>query len=218
MSFITTFLLDPNRLTREGLKRLLADPGFNLIGDGADLEDLATHISENPPPQLVLINLPGDCERPADVVRPLRPLLPESQLVVLTTKLDFATLAQTFAAGVSGYLLKDISCEALLQSLSLVAMGEKVYPTLLADLFASDLLPIAPRRAEFSIAPNLSRRERQILNCLAAGESNKGIANSLSITESTVKVHLKNILRKINAANRTQAAIWAVNNGLADAA
>ena len=218
MSSVSTFIMDPNRLSREGLKRLMAGSAFDPIGAGADLEDLRTFIGGNPPPRLVLIDLPGDCERPGDFVRAFRSLLPESHLVVLTTRLDFATLAHAFAAGVDGYLLKDISCEALLKSLSLVALGEKVYPTSLADLFAGGLPATERCHTERSATRHLSGRERQVLNRLAVGESNKGIANSLAIAEATVKVHLKSILRKIDAANRTQAAIWAVNNGLAAAA
>ncbi len=96
-------------------------------------------------------------------------------------------------------------------------MGEKVFPTHLAQLLVSsrgDELgqDVPPRRK------GLSQREVQILRCLLNGNSNKMIANHLNITEATVKVHLKSLLRKINASNRTQAAIWALNNGIGDQA
>jgi two-component system nitrate/nitrite response regulator NarL len=115
-------------------------------------------------------------------------------------------------AGLDGYLLSDLSPAALVQSLQLVLLGEKVFPTSLAALLVSGLtdnvvtMPGGGR--------GLSEREGQILRFLVHGESNKMIANHLGITEATVKVHLKTVLRKIGALNRTQAAIWALNNGL----
>ncbi len=115
-------------------------------------------------------------------------------------------------AGAHGYLIKDISVEALLQSLLLVMLGEKVFPTHLATLLVNGMPNTAP--ASIVTSHGLTERECQVLRCLVQGDSNKMIANRLNITEATIKVHMKSLLRKINATNRTQAAIWALNNGL----
>ena len=98
--------------------------------------------------------------------------------------------------------------EALIQSLQLVTLGEKVFPTNLATM----LLDMNAPGPQHSIG-GLSPREQEILQALVTGASNKLIAIRLGITEATVKVHLKTLLRKIDVNNRTQAAIWAMNNG-----
>jgi two-component system nitrate/nitrite response regulator NarL len=101
-----------------------------------------------------------------------------------------------------------VSPEALVQSLQLILIGETVFPTNLA-LLLTEMSPPAPQGTIRGISP----REQDILQQLVSGASNKAIANRLGITEATVKVHLKTLLRKIDVNNRTQAAIWAMNNG-----
>ncbi len=93
-------------------------------------------------------------------------------------------------------------------------LGEKVFPTHLAALLVNGVANTVPANIPPDNSFGLSEREMQILQCLVQGDSNKLIANRLSITEATVKVHMKSLLRKINVSNRTQAAIWALNNGL----
>jgi two-component system nitrate/nitrite response regulator NarL len=112
-------------------------------------------------------------------------------------------------AGADGFLMKEVSPEALLQSLELVMLGEKVYPTNLASM----LLDLTSAPTPLNSIRGLSSREREILQLLVTGASNKLIAIRLGIAEATVKVHLKALLRKIDVNNRTQAAIWAMNNG-----
>ena len=124
---------------------------------------------------------------------------------------DFAVdaLRDAMNAGADGYLMKDVSPEALIQSLELVMMGEKVFPTNLASM----LLNLDSTPSPMNSIRGLSPREQEILQALVTGASNKLIAIRLGITEATVKVHLKTLLRKIDVNNRTQAAIWAMNNG-----
>jgi two-component system nitrate/nitrite response regulator NarL len=117
-------------------------------------------------------------------------------------------LRDAMNAGANGYLMKDVSPEALIQSLELVIMGEKVFPTNLASMLL-DMSAITPQHSIRGLSP----REQEILQSLVTGASNKLIAIKLGITEATVKVHLKTLLRKIDVNNRTQAAIWAMNNG-----
>jgi two-component system nitrate/nitrite response regulator NarL len=101
-----------------------------------------------------------------------------------------------------------VSPEALIQSLQLIMLGEKVFPTNLASMLL-DMNAIIPQHSIRGLSP----REQEILQSLVTGASNKMIAIRLGITEATVKVHLKTLLRKIDVKNRTQAAIWAMNNG-----
>lgn len=231
-------VIDPSTLFRQGLRQLLpAD--FNVVAEGRTIADIyerwglpgpagmagvssrdaapkPTPARPGPStpsgfsPALVLFDIgPGGDLRGA--VDELRALAPGARLVHLTTGVDRIRLRQALDAGVDGYLSKDRSANALVQSLHLVMLGEKVYP---ADLAL--MLTQAPAPRAMGAPKGLSTRETQILRALVRGDSNKMIANQLQITEATVKVHLKSLLRKISCSNRTQAAIWALHNGLGE--
>jgi two-component system nitrate/nitrite response regulator NarL len=206
MQRIETFLIDSNKLFREGLKRLLDDSPFQIVAEASNLREGVSIAESGLKPQLVLLDLLNGGEDEAEAMRRLRGLLPDTRLVVLTTDLCTRRLANALEAGADGYLMKDLSADALAQSLRLVMMGEKVFPTHLAALLISGR--VNGNGLEMPVSrKGLSQREVQILRCLLNGDSN-------NITEATVKVHLKSLLRKINASNRTQAAIWALNNGI----
>ncbi|CBS87175.1 LuxR C-terminal-related transcriptional regulator [Azospirillum lipoferum] len=217
MDAINVFLIDANKLFREGMKRLFESTPFNVVGEAGSLREGLTALGTGTTPDLILIDLPSGADEEVEAMRTLREGHPSIRIVILTNDLDTRRLSAALGAGAGGYLLKDIACEALMQSLKLVMMGEKVFPTHLAELLVSgrteDMGTELPTRRK-----GLSQREVQILRCLLNGNSNKMIANHLSITEATVKVHLKSLLRKINASNRTQAAIWVLNNGIGDQA
>lgn len=218
MDSVNVFLIDANKLFREGMKRLFEITPFKVMGEASTLREgvPALEMAETRP-ELLLIDLAGSDDDEVEVMRNLRIDHPGIRIVVLTTDLCARRLSGALGAGADGYLMKDIACESLMQSLKLVMMGEKVFPTHLAELLISGrsegLATEVPARRK-----GLSQREIQILRCLLNGNSNKMIANHLHITEATVKVHLKSLLRKINASNRTQAAIWALNNGIGDQA
>ena len=217
MDAINVFLIDANKLFREGMKRLFEGTPFNVVGEAGSLREGLTALGNGTTPDLILIDLPSGADEEVEAMRTLREGHPSIRIVILTNDLETRRLSAALGAGAGGYLLKDIACEALMQSLKLVMMGEKVFPTHLAELLVSgrteDMGAELPTRRK-----GLSQREVQILRCLLNGNSNKMIANHLNITEATVKVHLKSLLRKINASNRTQAAIWALNNGIGDQA
>ncbi|SMH38026.1 LuxR C-terminal-related transcriptional regulator [Azospirillum agricola] len=208
MTTLTVFLIDPNRLFRAGLKRVLDGAHFEVVGEAASLHEITASEAD-----LMLIDpAAGDITERA--FQTLRLAHPKARIVVLTSELDARHLAAALRAGANGYLRKDIASESLMQSLTLVMMGETVFPTELAALLLGGQTAVDEPQSQ---RKGLSPRETQILHCLLAGSSNKTIANHLKITEATVKVHLKSLLRKINATNRTQAAIWAMNNGIGQA-
>ncbi len=214
MTVTPTFLVGRNKLFREGLKSLLSGSQFEVVGEADDVGQ--THVAlGDKSPTIVLLDFSAEPEHAADDLTHLRNLLPDAKIVVLTETLYSETLASCLGAGAHGYLTKDISVDALLQSLKLVMLGEKVLPTHLAALLINGMGSSAPTRLNTANSHGLTEREVQILQCLVQGDSNKMIANRLGITEATVKVHMKSLLRKINATNRTQAAIWALNNGFA---
>ncbi len=213
MQPVTIALIDPNKLFREGLKALLRGGDFQIDGEAASIDEAIAPLSARPP-QLAQID-PASIGDVSDTIRRLRMIMPQGRIVVLTTVLEPQNLAAAIQAGADGFLMKDVSPDALQQSLRLVMLGEKVFPTHLAALLVSGRV----QGGELAVPASrkgLSPREVEILRCLVNGDSNKMIANRLGITEATVKVHLKSLLRKISASNRTQAAIWALNNGIAE--
>jgi two-component system, NarL family, nitrate/nitrite response regulator NarL len=141
---------------------------------------------------------------------------PKSRKVVLSDQFDLEEVVDAFKYGVDGYIVKEISLEALMKSLRLVAMGEKVMPSQLAQHLSS--MEEKAQVPQFARNPDvtriLSEREITTLRYLLVGHANKVIARRLEISEATVKVYVKAILRKLRVSNRTQAAIWAFNNGV----
>jgi two-component system, NarL family, nitrate/nitrite response regulator NarL len=213
-------VLDPSGLFRAALVSLLQSLGFDEIVEAADMDELARRIGDGAAPDVVLVNLSRPGQSIDEIVRAVERSFGHSRVVFLAETLDLDLLARCFAAGASGYLLENISRDALGKSLILVGAGGKVFPPELArylpDL-ASKPAEIA-NRAFLARNTRLSERELDILHGLARGQTNKAIGHALDIAEATVKVHVKRILRKINATNRTQAALWAVARGVSPAA
>jgi len=211
MTSSQTILIEPNRLFRQGLKHLLAGTRFE-VGAEFNTVELALDAGEAAgTPDLVISGQPVTDE--ADL-RALREVFPTAKIVVLADDLSVDVLRATMGGGADGFLSKNVSPEALIQSLQLVMLGEKVFPTNLAAM----LLDLGTAPSPLNSSPlnsgrGMTRREHEILQALVTGASNKMIAIKLGITEATVKVHLKTLLRKIDVNNRTQAAIWAMNNG-----
>jgi two-component system nitrate/nitrite response regulator NarL len=144
---------------------------------------------------------------------------PQARIVVIAESAEISHLADMFGAGADGYLLKSISPNALIESLRLVDLGEKVFPSILTDFLGAMRTAHGGPQERLRIGDvALSQRELEIIRALAEGQSNKAIAKELTITEATVKVHLKAVLRKLGATNRTQVAIWAVQHGVTNSA
>ena len=213
MSEVNTLLIGRNRLFLEGLKSLLRGSSFdarNEVSCVGDLDDF-----DDDSPGLILIELRGDVAEFVQDLQQLKEILAKTPVVVLTDERDPRSLAACLNAGADAFLLKDISLEALIHSLKLAMLGQKVMPTELAMELINGAAGVQPADGKGIERCGLSDREMEILRCLVNGDANKVIANRLDITEATVKVHMKSLLRKIKAGNRTQAAIWALNHGLA---
>jgi two-component system, NarL family, nitrate/nitrite response regulator NarL len=210
---VPTMLVEEYGLFREGLRHILADTPYDIQREADSLDAALALIKEGFTPRLLLLDFSEAGSEEFDAIRLLRAECPQLRIVILTSKVSTRTLVRALEAGIDAYLLKDMSPQALVQSLTLAVLGEKVFPTNLARVlieggFAGENHSAPP------LMGGLSEREIQILRCLVNGDPNKIIADRLKITESTVKVHLKGILRKIHAGNRTQAAIWAVAQGI----
>lgn len=212
MAQIKIYLVGGSNLFRHGLRSYLDSDSFEIVGELDDYREIATSVEDGAAPDLVLYARPHTEEEAATAVRFIRDTLPEADVLVMAESLVAEEFSACLSAGVSGYLLSDISKDALLHSMQLILLGEKVFATELAKLWLNGGLErrITPVR---KLEHNLTPRESEILECLLEGNSNKMIARQLEITESTVKIHMKSLLRKINVQNRTQAAIWAMESG-----
>jgi two-component system, NarL family, nitrate/nitrite response regulator NarL len=206
MTSSRTILIESNQLFRQGLKHLLADTRFAVDVEFGTMDQALATAETATTSGLVIMG--QSAKEPGDLSL-LRDAYPDAHIVVLASDLSVDVLRDAMTCGVDGFLMKDVSPEALIQSLQLIMLGEKVFPTNLAAM----LLDMNSAPSPVNSLRGLSPREQEILQALVTGASNKLIAIKLGITEATVKVHLKTLLRKIDVNNRTQAAIWAMNNG-----
>jgi two-component system nitrate/nitrite response regulator NarL len=206
------WIFDPHPIVRAGIRSQLAGSGFVVAAEAAHPADAAARQETCTPPRLVILDASFGTAAIADIKRRYA----DAQVVVFAENAEISSLSAAFEAGADGYMLKSISAPALLDSLRLVLHGEKVFPSTLTCFLS------AYRRAPADMPGGdcrvgnvlLSDREMGILRGLAQGHTNKRIANALNITEATVKVNLKAVLRKLDMSNRTQVAIWAVQNRL----
>ena len=206
-------LVDHDRLFSAALGTLIGSGPFRVCHHAATVDDAQTAIAQGVEPDLIVVALSEAASEEAGGIKRLRAAT-SARIAVLADAIADRTLSLSLKAGADAYLNKSMSSESLLRALQLVMLGEVVYPTHVASLLiASANERPQPERAQ-PANNDLSKREIQILRCLLAGQSNKAIARNLHITESTVKMHFKNVMRKINAQNRTQAAVWAIQNGL----
>ncbi len=216
---VNVVLVGMNNLFLQGLRHLLDPSRFTITGEARDLASWHALLGEGGVPDLVpdllVADLNGCDDNDLDSLQGVRAIFDDLRIVVLANELRLADLAALLKAGVDGYLLKDLSAEALSLSLLLVMKGEKALPSTLASFLADDARTEAANGASIRAQKHLTEREEQVLGCLLSAFSNKHIARALNISEGTVKVHLKSVMKKIAAGNRTQAALWARNNGIA---
>lgn len=204
-------LLERNPIQREGIAAFLRSGGFSNCIACARHEEL--YKVESSPLTRVLFLIDFDHEEVpvGKIVRELHSHYSDCAVVVLTEKCSTSVLMDVMRSEADGLLVKQIEAEVLVKSLELVLLGERIFPAdalihFLERDAADDAGGDSDTRARLA---RLSVREREVLLCLEAGDSNKAIARAFGITESTVKVHVKAILRKILVKNRTQAAVWA---------
>lgn len=215
MEQVRLLIIDPNTLFREGLRGLLSGTQFDVAHEASDTTEGLEIVQSNDEIEIVILDFTNDgSDTELQILTQMRAANEDIKLIVLTNEMSALLLARALNAGADGFLLKSMSSEALVASLRLVVLGEKVLPTKLATMITSGQIDPTAAEVRASSMKGLSEREREIMGCLVHGKSNKVIARQLGITEATVKVHLKAVLRKLNVSNRTQAALWAVRNGL----
>ena len=213
---VSVFLIDDHTLMRRGLVALLAQqPDLKVIGEAADAGQALRLVPELRPDVILLDNhLPGVTG--IDAIAGLREASPNSRILMLTVSEDGQDLAAALRKGAQGYLLKTIEGHMLADAIHRAMRGESVVSPemmgkLVAALRSQDAVVATeePVEAEAEEAPQLSPREEEVLGEIARGASNKEIARALDIAETTVKIHVQHILRKLGLSSRVQAAVYA---------
>ena len=206
-------LIDDHTLFRSGLEELLRRQGIEVaaaVGTGVE----GCLLAETLRPDVVLLDMRMPEMDGLRVLQTLREQELTMPVVMLTTSRDERDLVECLRSGAQGYLLKDMEPSELVSALGDVMAGKTVVAPDMAGVLAKLVQgeqPAARGRSPFSI---LTRREREILCHLAAGMSNKAIARELEISDGTVKLHVKSILRKLEVHSRVEAAVIAVEQGL----
>jgi two-component system nitrate/nitrite response regulator NarL len=221
-----TVLVGPSGLLREGLARILEAADFRVVASTTCLDDAVLGTLAKYQSILLIIDAGDDPGGIAGYIELFKKQHPAGRVAVLSDHYRPSEIVPAFRAGANAYFPSVAACDALIKYLELVMLGETILPPsilpIILDHKVDDLREATARdvgRApEVMIEaegqkPQLSIRELCILRFLVEGDSNKVIARKVKIAEATVKVHVKAILRKIRVHNRTQAAIWAMNNG-----
>lgn len=225
MTPVRLMVVDDHTLFRRGLVALLTqDDRFAVLHEAADAGEALRCVQRDRPDLILLDNhLPG--VRGVDAIAGFKEVAPQVKILMLTVSENEQDLSAALKAGADGYLLKTINAEDLSDSILKVLDGESVIsPEMTTKLVAAFRTqpPAAEKAAGSAPAPAspaeglgiLSARELETLALIARGASNKVIARELDIAETTVKIHVQHILRKLNLSSRVQAAVYAASHGI----
>jgi DNA-binding NarL/FixJ family response regulator len=223
-SFLVT-LAGKNSLLKEGVEKILRSANFRILASSSSARARPARKPMTDRQLLLIVQAGDDFGGLIEQIEFFRSLHPGGRIAIVADCYRPDQLVSVFRAGAHGYFINLMRSDAFLKCIELVIMGETIFPPALLSTILDpdgrieDTVPLSPATSQtIDVAPQdgvtrlLSPRERAILRCLTEGDSNKSIARKIDIAEATVKVHIKAILRKIRVHNRTQAAIWGINN------
>jgi DNA-binding NarL/FixJ family response regulator len=213
---IRVLIVDDHAVVREGLRTFLElQEGIEVVGEAADGEQAVAQATALVP-DVILMDLVMPRVDGIGAMRALRERDSPSRVIVLTSFLDDERLMPALQAGAAGYLLKDVEPAELARAVRSACAGVALIdPTVAARLLHTLSSEARRQSADGAALDHLTRREREVLECIALGHSNKRIARELGVAEKTVKTHVGHLLAKLGVADRTQAALFAVQHGLA---
>jgi DNA-binding NarL/FixJ family response regulator len=205
---IRVLVADDHGVVREGLRSFLAlQDDIEVVGEAVDGEE-AIEAVRRLSPDVALMDLVMPRMDGIEAIRHIRDESPRTRVIVLTSFVDEDKMLPAVRAGAAGYLLKDVEPQELVTAIRTVHGGAALlHPAVVAELV---------REAGSPRGDGLTEREREVLVLIARGRANKAIAFELGVSEKTVKTHVSNILGKLGLTDRTQAALYAVREGLVD--
>ncbi|MCB9175774.1 MAG: response regulator transcription factor [Caldilineae bacterium] len=209
---IRVFLCDDHAIVRQGIRALLTtEPDLEVVGEAADGAEALAAL-EAAAPDVILMDLAMPRMDGIEAIGRIKAAWPEARILVLTSFASDDKVFPAIKAGALGYLLKDSGPEALVQAIRQVHHGESsLHPAIARKL----LEELSRPAAEAAMPDPLTARELEVLRLIARGLSNQQIAGQLTISDATVRTHVSNILGKLQLASRTQAALYALREGLA---
>ena len=212
---ISVLIVDDHEVVRRGLVGFLAtEPDIEVVGEAGDGREALSQLAKldtDELPRVVLMDLHMEPMGGVEATAEIRSHYDEVEVVVLTSFVDEQDVHAALAAGASGYLLKDAEADEVAGAIRAADQGELHLDPAVAKRLTASMR--APEHAD--PGAELTDREREILRMVAEGKANKQIAAELVISERTARTHVSNILRKLNLSSRTQAALWAVREGVA---
>ncbi|MCG8044195.1 MAG: two-component system response regulator NarL [Candidatus Thiodiazotropha endolucinida] len=209
----TVLTIDDHPLFRKGVSDLIdMDDTLELVGEAANGPD-GLVVAKQFNPDLILLDINMKGMNGLETLKAIREQEIDSRVLMLTVSDNEEDVLTALRLGADGYLLKDMEPEDILKSIRKAVEGSLVISDHLTQLLAKALREDDKLKVKDPIT-SLTAREKEILQCIAQGQSNKQIANVLNISEGTVKVHVKHLLKKINRHSRTEAAVWALKEGI----
>ena len=210
---IRILIVDDHAIVREGQRALIdTEPGMEVVGEATDGFE-AVEMADTLQPDVILLDLHMPGKDGIEAIGEIKAENPMARILVLTSFTEDEKIYAAIKAGAMGYLLKDFSPQEILSAIRKVHQGETSMHPSIANRLMRELQRVS------NLAPSedpLTTREVEILKLVAQGLSNQEIAEKLVISERTVRTHVTNILGKLHLANRTQAALYALREGLAD--
>ena len=210
---VRVLIVDDHAIVRKGIRALLSEAGgFEVVGEAGNGQEAVLRAEETHP-DVILMDLLMPVMDGIEATRQITSQQPKARILVLTSFAADNKVFPAIKAGAAGYLLKDSSPDELVRAIRQVHRGEpSLHPTI-----ARKLLQEIARPADLQPAPEaLTAREMEVLRSIAQGLSNQEIADQLMVSEPTVRAHVSRILGKLHLASRTQAALYAVREGLTD--
>jgi DNA-binding NarL/FixJ family response regulator len=212
---IRVLIVDDHAVVREGLRTFLElQDGIAVVGEAADGEQAVAQAAALTP-DVILMDLVMPRLDGIGAMRALRERGSASRVIVLTSFLDDERLMPALQSGAAGYLLKDVEPAELARAVRSACADEALIDPTVAARLLNTLSSDERRNHTTDTAEHLTRREREVLELIALGHSNKRIALELGVAEKTVKTHVGHLLAKLGVTDRTQAALYAVQHGLA---
>ena len=211
ISVIRVMIVDDHAIVRKGIRALLTESGdFEIVAEAADGEEAVLRAAETQP-DVILMDLLMPSLDGIEATRQITARQPKTRILVLSSFVADNKLFPAIKAGALGYLLKDSSPEELVRAIRQVHRGEPaLHPTIARKLLQEIAQPVDVKPTPEA----LTARELAVLRLIAQGLSNQEIADELSVSEATVRAHVSRILGKLHLASRTQAALYAVREGL----
>ncbi len=207
----TIYMVDDHPLLRKGLAQLIdLEDELEWVGEACSGKEALEYVTSHEEPDLIILDLNMQGMDGIETLRAMRTAGVTSRIVMLTVSDNNEDVISAITSGADGYLLKDMDPDEIIEKIKQSVLGKTVISEKLTEVLTSAIRK--PDKSKANLLSALTSREYEILKLIAKGMSNKLIARELDISDGTVKVHVKHLLKKLNLRSRVEAAVWMVNH------